>query len=80
MWKGNGVPAFLVSVVFSCVPSGLLRLPPATGTRVDSIWTARYVVTMDPVHRIIRNGAVAISGDHIVEAEAREEIDRKYAG
>ena len=49
------------------------------GTRVDSIWTARYVVTMDPARRVIENGAVAISGDHIVEAGTREEIDRKYS-
>jgi 5-methylthioadenosine/S-adenosylhomocysteine deaminase len=49
-----------------------------SGTRVDSIWTARYVVTMDPARRVIENGAVAISGDHIVEAGPRAEIDRKY--
>jgi 5-methylthioadenosine/S-adenosylhomocysteine deaminase len=48
------------------------------GTPVDSIWTARYVVTMDPARRVIENGAVAISGDHIVEAGPRPEIDRKY--
>jgi len=53
-----------------------------TGSRalVDSIWTARYVVTMDPGRRVIENGAVAISGDHIVEAGPRDEIDRKYDG
>src|SRR5580658_2888421 len=50
-----------------------------TGTPVDSIWTAHYVVTMDPARRIIENGAVAISGDHIVAAGSRPEIDRKYA-
>jgi 5-methylthioadenosine/S-adenosylhomocysteine deaminase len=49
------------------------------GTPVDSIWTARYVVTMDPARRVIENGAVAISGDHIVEVGPREEIDRKYS-
>lgn len=49
-----------------------------SGTPVDAIWTARYVVTMDPARRIIENGAVAISGDHIVEAGPREEIDRGY--
>jgi 5-methylthioadenosine/S-adenosylhomocysteine deaminase len=48
------------------------------GTPVDSIWTARYVVTMDPARRIIENGAVAISGDHIVAAGPRAEIDGKY--
>src|SRR5579862_1401673 len=49
-----------------------------SGTPVDSIWTARYVVTMDPARRIIENGAVAISGDHIVAAGPRAEIDGKY--
>ena len=34
---------------------------------------------MDPSRRVIENGAVAISGDHIVEAGPREEIDRKYS-
>ncbi len=48
------------------------------GTAVDSIWTARYVVTMDPARRVIENGAVAIAGDHIVEAGPRAEIDGKY--
>ncbi len=33
---------------------------------------------MDPARRVIENGAVAISGDHIVEAGPRAEIDRKY--
>ncbi len=47
-------------------------------TQVDSIWTARWVVTMDPARRLIENGAVAISGDHIVEAGPRAEIDAKY--
>ena len=47
-------------------------------TRVDAIWTARYVVTMDPQRRVIENGAVAIPDDHIVDVGPRAEIDRKY--
>jgi 5-methylthioadenosine/S-adenosylhomocysteine deaminase len=47
-------------------------------TRVDTIWSARYVVTMDARRRVIQNGAVAVSGDHIVEVGARADIDRKY--
>ena len=35
-------------------------------TPVDSIWSARWVVTMDPARRVIENGAVAIRGDRIV--------------
>ena len=48
-------------------------------TAVDSIWTARYVVTMDSAHRVIQNGAVAITGDHIIAAGPRDVIDRNYA-
>jgi 5-methylthioadenosine/S-adenosylhomocysteine deaminase len=33
---------------------------------------------MDPARRVIENGAVAISGDHIVDAGTRQEIDAKY--
>src|SRR5580698_1740527 len=45
---------------------------------VDSIWTARYVVTMDAQRRIIENGAIAITGDHIVAVGARAQIDKGY--
>ncbi len=47
-------------------------------TRVDAIWSARWVVTMDPQRRVIENGAVAVSGDHIVDVGPRAEIDRRY--
>ena len=47
-------------------------------TRVDTIWSARYVVTMDAQRRVIENGAVAIAGDHIVDVGPRSEIDRRY--
>jgi 5-methylthioadenosine/S-adenosylhomocysteine deaminase len=45
---------------------------------VDSIWSARYVVTMDGQHRVIENGAVAIAGDHIVAVGTRAQIDKDY--
>jgi 5-methylthioadenosine/S-adenosylhomocysteine deaminase len=48
-------------------------------THVDSIWSAGWVVTMDPSRRVIENGAVAIAGDHIVEAGTRQAIDAKYS-
>jgi 5-methylthioadenosine/S-adenosylhomocysteine deaminase len=47
-------------------------------TAVDAIWTARYVVTMDAGHRIIDNGAIAVTGDHIVAVGTRAQIDRDY--
>ncbi|HWQ55224.1 MAG TPA: amidohydrolase family protein [Bryobacteraceae bacterium] len=44
----------------------------------DWIWTARYVVTMDPARRIIENGAVAVRGERIVGVGSRAEIDRRF--
>jgi 5-methylthioadenosine/S-adenosylhomocysteine deaminase len=44
----------------------------------DWIWTARYVVTMDPQRRVIENGAVAIRGERIVAVGPRADIDRQY--
>jgi len=47
-------------------------------TTVDWIVSARYVVTQDATRRVIENGAVAVTGDHIVEAGTRAAIDRAY--
>jgi 5-methylthioadenosine/S-adenosylhomocysteine deaminase len=44
----------------------------------DWIWSARYIVTMDPQRRVIENGAVAIVGDHIAAVGTRAEIDRAW--
>ena len=44
----------------------------------DWIWTARYVVTMDPQRRVIENGAVAIVGDRIAAVGPRAEIDKAW--
>ena len=44
----------------------------------DWIWTARYVVTMDPQRRILENGAVAVRGDRIVAVGARAEIEQRF--
>ncbi len=44
----------------------------------DWIWTARYVITMDPARRVIKNGAVAIRADRIIAVGPRAEIDRRY--
>ena len=45
---------------------------------VDIIWTARYVITMDPARRIIENGAVAVRADKIVAVGTRLEIDKAF--
>ena len=44
----------------------------------DWIWSARYLVTMDPQRRVIENGAVAIRGERIIATGARKDIDRSY--
>ncbi|MGA2184865.1 MAG: amidohydrolase [Bryobacteraceae bacterium] len=44
----------------------------------DQIWTARYVVTMDPQRRVIENGAVAVRGTRILAVDTRAAIDRQY--
>src|SRR5580700_655965 len=50
----------------------------ARAAAVDSIWSARFVVTMDAQHRVIENGAIAVAGDHIVAVGTRAQIDRDY--
>ena len=45
---------------------------------VDWIWSARYVITMDPARRVIENGAVAVRGERIVAAGSRRDIDHDY--
>jgi 5-methylthioadenosine/S-adenosylhomocysteine deaminase len=47
-------------------------------TPADWILTARYVVTEDAAHRVIENGGVAVSGDHILAVGPRAEIDKAY--
>jgi 5-methylthioadenosine/S-adenosylhomocysteine deaminase len=44
----------------------------------DWIYTARYVITMDTQHRLLRDGAVAVRGDRILDVGPRSEILRKY--
>jgi 5-methylthioadenosine/S-adenosylhomocysteine deaminase len=44
----------------------------------DTIWSARYVLTMAPQRRVIENGAVAVRGDRIVGVGTRAEIDRRF--
>ena len=44
----------------------------------DWIIRARYVLTMDPQHRLIENGAVAIGGDSILAGGPASEIASRY--
>ena len=50
----------------------------ARAEQADAIYTARYVVTMDPSRRLIENGAVAVRGDRIAAVGPRAEIEKKY--
>jgi 5-methylthioadenosine/S-adenosylhomocysteine deaminase len=56
----------------------LLIAAAARAEHADWIWTARYVVTMDPASRVIENGAVAIRADRILAVGTRAEIDLHY--
>jgi 5-methylthioadenosine/S-adenosylhomocysteine deaminase len=44
----------------------------------DWIWSARWVITEDAQHRVIENGAVAVTGGRIVGVGTRAEIDAKF--
>ena len=45
---------------------------------VDWTWSARYVITEDPQHRLIENGAVAIRADRILAVGTKGEVDARY--
>jgi 5-methylthioadenosine/S-adenosylhomocysteine deaminase len=51
----------------------LLHAEPA-----DSIYTARYVVTMNPQHDLISDGAVAVRGQRIVGVGKRADIEKQF--
>lgn len=44
----------------------------------DWIWSARYVLTMDPARRILEDGAVAVRGDRIIAVDQRSRIERQF--
>jgi 5-methylthioadenosine/S-adenosylhomocysteine deaminase len=44
----------------------------------DSIYTARYVVTMNARHDLIDNGAVAVRGQRIVGVGKRADIEKQF--
>lgn len=67
------------SRLFLLAPVLLAQAAWSQVTQVDWIWSARYVVTMDTQRRVIENGAVAISGDHIVDVGPRAQIDKAYS-
>src|SRR3954464_13106171 len=44
----------------------------------DWIWSARYVITMDPQRRVILHGAVAVKGNHIVGVGTADAIKSRF--
>ena len=64
--------------MFRLLTSALLLMAACAGAPADWIYTARYVVTMDPARRLIENGAVAVQGDHILAVGPRSEIESAY--
>jgi 5-methylthioadenosine/S-adenosylhomocysteine deaminase len=45
----------------------------------DSIWSARYVITVDPQHRVIEDGAVAVKDGRILMVGTRTQITARYS-
>jgi 5-methylthioadenosine/S-adenosylhomocysteine deaminase len=58
--------------------SFFLFLATLAAAPADWIWSARYVITEDAQHRVIENGAVAVTGGRIVGVGTRAEIDAKF--
>jgi 5-methylthioadenosine/S-adenosylhomocysteine deaminase len=58
--------------------SFFLLVATLTAEPADWIWSARWVITENPQHRVIENGAVAIVGDHIVGVGTRAGIDARF--
>ena len=50
----------------------------AHAANVDLIVTGRYVVTMDPSHRVIEQGAIAIQGTNIIDVGTTANITKKH--
>jgi 5-methylthioadenosine/S-adenosylhomocysteine deaminase len=50
----------------------------AAADPADWIWSARYVITEDPQHRVIENGAVAVLAERIVGVGTKAEIDARF--
>jgi len=55
-----------------------LLCPAAFAEPADWIYTARYVVTMDALHHLIEDGAVAIRGERIAGVGKRADIEKQF--
>lgn len=76
----SGVGLLACAMLTSGILSGA---PAAQGGRTaplaaDWVWSGRYVLTEDPQHRVIENGAIAIRGDRILAVGTRAAIDARF--
>jgi 5-methylthioadenosine/S-adenosylhomocysteine deaminase len=51
----------------------------AAAEPADSIWSARWVITVDPQHRVIEDGAVAVKDGRILAVGTRTQINTRYS-
>src|ERR1700734_2769584 len=72
--RGRGRPPHL-SVVVLCLGLSALVLH---GEPADTIYTARYVVTMNAQRDLIDDGAVAVRGQRIVGVGKRVDIEKQF--
>jgi 5-methylthioadenosine/S-adenosylhomocysteine deaminase len=56
----------------------LCALSLAAAEPADAIWSARYVITEDPQHRVIEDGAVAAKDGRILAVGTRIQIAARY--
>ena len=68
----------LFTLCINIILPALLSCDLALAAPADWIYSARYVVTMDAQHRLIRDGAVAVRGGRIAGVGPRAEIDRQF--
>jgi 5-methylthioadenosine/S-adenosylhomocysteine deaminase len=69
------LPLFVL-VVAACSPA---EAPPeAPADAIDLIVPGKYVVTMDPQHRVIEDGAVAVDEGVIIDIGTAAEIEARY--
>ena len=65
-----------------CVEQSAISIPViwrgSFGEPADSIYTARYVVTMNGKRDLIDDGAVAIRGERIVGVGKRADIEKQF--
>ncbi len=65
----------LLRLAFLVGAPGLAGAEPA-----DTLWTARYVVTMDAHRRLLEDGAVAVRGERIAAVGPRAELEERFRG